>query len=72
MKMRTLLVTSGVAVALSLAPVTAAVAGGHGGHYHYYGGGPIWGLAGAVAATAAAIVTAQFALLAAIAQPPLY
>ena len=74
-----------VATALALAPVAPAFAGGsyhHGGHgshgYHGYHGGygygawPVFGLAAAVIGTAAAIVTAPIALLAAAANAPYY
>ena len=61
-----------LALALASVPVTSAVAGGrhHGGYY--YGVGPIWGLGHAIVATAAAIITAPIAVLAAVAQAPLY
>src|SRR5271169_4032886 len=75
MKNRTLVVAGVLALALAVLPVPSALAGGpHGGYYRggYYGGGPLWGLAGAVVATAAAIITAPIAILAAITQPPPY
>jgi hypothetical protein len=60
--------------ALAAAPVSSAFADGwhHGGHSGHYGGGPIWGFANALAATAAAVITAPIAILAAVAQAPLY
>jgi hypothetical protein len=68
MKSRTVLAASFLALAVAVAP--PAVAGGrHGGHF---GGGPIWGFAGAVVATAAAVITAPFAIAAAVAQSPVY
>ena len=71
MKNRTVLVTSLLAFALAVAPVTSAFAGGRHGGGHY-GGGPFWGFAGAIVATAAAVITAPFAIAAAVAQAPLY
>jgi hypothetical protein len=71
MKNRTVVVASLLAFALAVAPVTSAFAGGrHNGGYH--GGGPIWGFANAVVATAVAVITAPIAILAAVAQAPLY
>ena len=71
MKNRTALIACLVASALAVAPVTPAFAWGrhHGG---YHGGGPIWGFANAVVVTAAAVITAPIALLAAVAQAPVY
>ena len=61
MKNRSVVVASLLACALAVAPVTSAFAGGRHGGGHF-GGGPILGLAGAVVATAAAIITAPFAI----------
>ena len=82
MKNRTVLVTSLLAFVLAIAPVMSAAAGGRhgGGHYGggyyggggHYGGGPFWGFAGAIVATAAAVITAPIAIAAAVAQAPLY
>ena len=59
-----------VAVALAIAPITSVYAGGrHNGGYY---GGPLWGLGQVLVATAAAIITAPIAVLAADAQAPLY
>src|ERR1700730_943010 len=71
MKKRIFAVASLLTVGLAIAPVTSAFARDwhHGGHH---GGGPIWGLANAVVATAAAIITAPVAIVAAVAQAPLY
>ena len=71
MKTRTVALASILACALALAPVSSAFAAGrhHGGHF---GGGPIFGFAGAIVATAAAIVTAPIAILSAVAQAPYY
>ena len=60
-------VTSLVAIALAIAPFTSATAWGR-----HYGGGPVWGLANAVVATAVAVVTVPIAILAAVAQAPRY
>ena len=45
---------------------------GHGGYGYGYGVWPVFGLAAAVVGTAAAIVTAPFAILAAVASGPYY
>ena len=71
MKNRTAVIASFLAFTLAVAPVTSAFAGGRHGGGHF-GGGPIWGFAGAVVATAAAVITAPFAIAAAVAQAPLY
>jgi len=56
--------------ALSLAPMSPAMAYGHGGGYgHGRGFGPIGFVAAAVVGTAAAIVTAPFVIAASVARP---
>lgn len=77
MKNRTVVLASLLGFTLAVAPATSALAWGwHNGANHggrgYYGGGPISGLANAMVATAAAIITAPIAILAAVAQPLLY
>lgn len=71
MKSRTVVVTALLAFALALAPVSSAFAWGRHGGGHY-GGGRIWGFPGLVIAAAAAIITAPFAIAAAVAQAPVY
>ena len=71
MKNKTVLVAGILAIALAVVPATSAFAWGRHGGGHY-GGGPIWGFAGAVVATAAAVITAPIAIAAAVAQAPLY
>ncbi len=77
MKNRTVVLANLLALVLTIAPATSALARGwHDGASHggrgYYGGGPIPGLVNAVVATAAAIITAPIAILAAVAHPLLY
>ena len=66
MKNRTAVVASLVAFALAVAPASAFAGGRH------HGGGLIWGFANAVVATAAAVITAPIAILAAVAHAPPY
>ncbi len=84
-KSRTLITGSVVAIALALAPISSAFAGGsnngwHGNNWHgngWHGGGWGWGwpvvaLTAAVVGTAAALITAPFAAAASIANQPAY
>ncbi|TMG90016.1 MAG: hypothetical protein E6H73_16060, partial [Betaproteobacteria bacterium] len=70
MKNRIAVVVSLLAFALAVAPASAFAGGRHHGGHH--GGGLIWGFANAVVATAAAVITAPVAILAAVAQAPLH
>ena len=70
-------IASVLAIALLAAPISSAFANGrHHGAYGsygvYYGGALALGLASAVVGTAAALITAPIALLAAAAQAPVY
>ncbi len=70
-------IASVLAMALVAAPISSAFAngrhyGGYGGYGGYYGGALALGLAGAVVGTAAALITAPFALARSGSAAPVY
>jgi hypothetical protein len=80
---RTAVLGGALALALMVAPISSAIAGGghHGGGYGHggygyggygYGFNPVYGLATALVGVAAAVVTAPIAILAAVANAPYY
>jgi hypothetical protein len=80
---RTAVLGGALALALTVAPISSAIAGGghHGGGYGHggyayggygYGFNPVYGLATALVGVAAAVVTAPIAILAAVANAPYY